>query len=81
MGDITVQAVRPLMWFGNVLQPGQTLKVDPLQAQHLLDSGRAKLLHQDDADACRQAVRDDIKKQLRHVRSRVDAPPSPWRPV
>lgn len=83
MSDITVMVERPLRWFGDSLPPGATLKVDPLQAQHLLDSGRARLVHAADAEQCIQAVRDDVKVQLRRAGGSQPAAPTgwPWRPA
>lgn len=81
--SITVSVVRPLHWFGDCLPAGATLKVDPLQAQHLLDSGRARLVHEADAEQCMQAVRDDVRAQLRAAGGRIEQVPDgwPWRPL
>ncbi len=80
---VTVEITRSLRWDGEICRPGATLKVDALQAQHLLDSGRAKLIHADDAVLCIAAVRKDVQAQLKRAGGPPQpAPPEgwPWQP-
>jgi hypothetical protein len=62
---VVVEVTRALRWDGETIRPGMTLKLSPLEAQQALDSGRAKLIHADDAVLCIQAVRKDVQAQLK----------------
>jgi hypothetical protein len=82
MSNIVVEVLRPLLWLGVPVPAGRTLKVDALQAQHLIDSGRAQLVHGPDAAQCQAAVRADVAAQLRASgAARIGTQPGPWRPL
>lgn len=68
---IVIRVLRPLLHRGEHVPAGATLRVAPLEAAGLLDSGKVELAHAGDREACRQAVRADVAAALR----RVAAPP------
>lgn len=77
---IIIEAVRPLRWDGETVRPGHTLRLSPIEAQQALDTGRARLVHADDAVACIAAVRAEIRQALRAERAEWQPPAAvpPW---
>jgi hypothetical protein len=77
--NITVEILRPLRWEGETRTAGATLKVNAFEAQQLLDSGRARLVHADDLVQCHAAARADVLRQLKAAGgSRIGPAPDPW---
>lgn len=63
-GAIIVRVVRPLMHGGRRVEAGETLKLEPLAAAMLLDSGRCELAHGGDAAEVLAAKRADTKRAI-----------------
>lgn len=61
---IVCRAVRPLMHGGRRVEAGETLKLEPLAAAMLLDSGRCELAHDADAAEVLAAKRADTKRAI-----------------
>lgn len=52
------------MWVrGSRIEPGQVIRLDPLEAASVFGSGRAKFSSDEDAKATREGVQADIIKQ------------------
>ena len=63
-GAIIVRVVRALMHGGRRVEAGETLKVPALVAAELLASGRAELVHGDDADEVHKARQADVRRAI-----------------
>jgi hypothetical protein len=80
---ITVEILRPIFWKGDHLPAGAKVGASALEAQQLIDSTRARLVHAADAKACKDAVHADVRAALKAAGSAAPQPPEgwPWRPI
>lgn len=80
---VTLRTTRPLCMRGERVEVGTVLKLAPLAAADVLASGRAELVHADDAVQCIAAVRAEVRAALRTERERWHPPQAeaPWRLV
>ena len=62
MSDIFITIVRPLWIGGQQVATGARISLAPLAAAPLLDSGKAQLIDQRDAETVLQAVTDDTRR-------------------
>lgn len=77
---VTIVVLRPLTFCGQRVEPGVELDLDPLQAAHMLDSGRARLLRQGDATAvaaARKAETDETMRLMNRSHAYTN-PHGPW---
>jgi hypothetical protein len=60
---IKLLCLRPLCVQGERVEPGRTLALPAAEAAHLVDSGKAQLLNEGDAEVIRR-VRDEALQRL-----------------
>jgi hypothetical protein len=62
--EVIIRATRPLVYAGRRVEAGCTLRVSAREAAELLDSGRAELAHDGDADAVHAARLADVRRAI-----------------
>lgn len=82
MSSIVVRVTRAAFVDGRHVEPGTTLKLQPLQAHDLVvGAGRGEYVHADDHAVADAAHRAEVLQQLKQQRRLAPDPGSPWQRV